>query len=299
MKINKSPFLVYILALSAVAFWGISYVWMKVVYQYYEPFTTMFIRLCLSSLFLFLLPNWFGKKEQIRKEDYKSFLILAFFSPFCYFVGESFGLQLVSPTVAAVIIATIPVFTPLLGYFAFRERLTWLNMTGFAISFAGVIIMILDFEFRFSASPRGVLLLLFAVGSALVNIVFLKRLALKYSSITIIKTQNLLGALFFLPFFLWFDFSDFITITPTPELIGALLKLAFFASTLAFVFYTISVRVIGIAKTSVFSNLIPVCTAIFSFYLLNETIDMSKILGIAIVISGVLLSQGGKWRKKG
>ncbi len=295
---QRNVFLVYILTLMAIAFWGISYVWMKVVFQYYEPITTMFLRLCLSSVFLFILLKIMGKNEKVKREDYLSFVVLSFFSPFCYFLGESFGLKFVSPTVAAVIIATIPVFTPMLGYFAFRERLTWLNILGFIISFTGVVIMVLDFEFRFSASPKGVLLLFFAVFSALVNIIFLKKLALKYSSTTIIKVQNFLGALFFMPLFFIFDFSYFITVKPTSEVIWALIKLAVFASTLAFIFFTISVRRIGIARTSIFANLIPVFTAIFSYFLLRESIDLSKIMGIIIVISGLLLSQSARWRRK-
>ncbi len=294
---QKNILLVYFLTLLAITFWGISYVWMKVVYNYYEPITTMFLRLSLSSVFLFIILQFFGKKEKVQKEDYKAFVILSFFSPFCYFIGESFGLKFVTPTIAAVIIATIPVFTPLLGYLVFSERITRLNLLGFFVSFSGVIIMVLDFEFRFSASPLGVGLLFFAVISALVNIVYLKKLTLKYSSTTIIKVQNFLGALFFLPFFLIFDFSTFITVRPTSELVWALLKLAVFASTLAFVFFTIAVRVIGVARTSVFANLIPVFTAVFSYFLLRESIDLSKILGIIIVISGIFLSQSARLKR--
>ncbi len=294
---QKNVLLVYLLTLLAIIFWGISYVWMKVVYNYYEPITTMFLRLSLSSVFLFLILGLLGKKEKIQKQDYKAFALLTFFSPFLYFIGESFGLKFVTPTIAAVIIATIPVFTPLLGYMVFGERITRLNLIGFFISFTGVIIMVLDFEFRFSASPLGIGLLFLAVASALINIIYLKKLSFKYSSFTIIKVQNLLGALFFLPLFLIFDFSSFVTVKPTAELIWALVKLAIFASTLAFMFFTIAVRVIGVARASVFANLIPVFTAVFSYFLLRESIDISKILGIIIVISGIFLSQSASLKR--
>jgi len=295
---QKKPLLVYVLALLAVAFWGLSYIWMKIVLEYYGPLTTMFLRLTIASVFIFLITSITGKKEKIERSDYWLFVILAFFSPFCYFLGESYGLLLVSPTVASVIIATIPVFTPMLGYIAFREKLTVLNIIGFFVSFTGVVIMILDFEFKFSASPTGVTLLFLAVLSALVNIVYLKKLALKYSSTTIIKYQNLLGALFFLPLFLAFDLKSFIAVKPTPQLIFSLVMLAVFASTLAFMFYTIAVRSIGVARTSVFTNLIPVFTAFFAWLILNEQIDPNKILGIIVVISGVLLSQYDRLRAR-
>jgi drug/metabolite transporter (DMT)-like permease len=291
---KKNKYFIYLLIMLAVGFWGISYVWMKVVLEYYNPVTTMFLRLTISGSLLSLILMIMGKKEKIKKEDYKNFILLSFFSPFCYFLGESFGLVLVTPTIAAVIIATIPVFTPWLGFFVFKENLTRWNVLGFIISFTGVIIMVLDFEFRFSADPRGILFLFSAVISALINIIYLKKLSLKYSSGTIIKVQNILGALFFLPLFLIFDYKHFMAIQPTAELVWSLIKLSVFASTLAFMFYTIAVREIGVAKTSVFSNLIPVATAIFSYFILRESIDINKLLGIIIVISGLLLSQSDK-----
>lgn len=258
----------------------------------------MFLRLAISSVLMYTLVKVFKLWQHIEKKDYWPFIILSFFSPFCYFVGESYGLLYVSPTVASVVIATIPVFTPLLAFIAFREKIALINIIGFFVSFSGVLIMVLDNEFRFSASPLGLFLLFFAVGSALINIIFLKRLAVKYSSFTIIAVQNVLGALFFLPVFLVTGFTDLITIRPTWELAGALLALSVFGSTLAFLFYTSSVRAIGIARTAIFTNLIPVVTAISSYLILREVIDMSKIIGMLVVIAGLLMTQISNLRRR-
>jgi drug/metabolite transporter (DMT)-like permease len=77
----------------------------------------------------------------------------------------------------------------------------------------------------------------------------------------------------------------------------SLLSLAVFCSSLAFVFFTISTREIGISRTNVFSNLIPVFTAIFSFLILSEFFSLHKILGILLIVFGLYLSQI-KERKK-
>ena len=280
---------VYLLVILAVTFWGISYVWTKLVFEFYSPITTMFLRLSISSALLFGI---FGRQcQRIETKDYLAFFILSFFSPFCYFIGESFGLLHVSPTIASVIIATIPVFTPILGFIAFSEKLSWINIIGFVLSFIGVMVMVLDAEFKFSASPLGVGLLFFAVLSALINVIFLKKLTVKYSSFTIISVQNLLGALLFLPLFLIFDFRSFFAIRPSAGAIGSVMALAGFGSTLAFMFYTSGVRVLGVARTSIFTNLIPVVTAVTSWLILRENIDASKLIGMAIVISGLLMTQ--------
>ncbi len=281
----------------AVTFWGISYVWTKMAFEYYQPITVMLIRLSISTVLLAVLFKIKKLGQKIHPSDYKAFMILSFFSPFCYFIGENFGVFHVSPTVAAVIIATIPVFSPVLAYAAFRERVSFVNILGFFISFMGVVVMVLDVDFKFTASPVGVFWLFFAVFSALVNVIFLKKLAAKYSSFTIIRTQNFLGTLFFIPVFFLMDFQDFIHIRPSWQAIGALLALAVFGSTLAFMFFTTGVRTLGIARTSIFTNLIPVVTAITSYYFLREVIDLSKIIGMLIVISGLLLTQINRLKK--
>ncbi len=275
----------------AVTFWGISYVWTKIVFEYYGPITIMFIRLSISSLLIHIIIRIKGLHEKIDKKDYLSFFIMSFFTPFCYFIGENFGLLYVSPTIAAVIIATIPVFAPILGFIAFREKVNFINALGFIISFLGVTIMILDTDLRFTASPLGVFLLLFAVISALINIVFLKKLTAKYSSITIISVQNFIGAVLFMTVFFIIDFQHFLTITPSISAIGSLLALAVFGSTLAFLFYTSAVRVLGIAKSAIFTNLIPVITTISALIILKESIEFSNILGMSIVILGLMLTQ--------
>jgi len=285
------PVYTYILVTLSMVFWGMSFVWSKIVLDYYEPITTVFIRLILSSILLFSGLFLFGKLKKISRGDFKLFLISALFNPFIYFLGENYGLKYSSPTVTAVIIATIPVFTPVVAFFIFREKLSVLNIFGLMISFFGVLFMLVGNDYTLIVPGAGVAWLMLAVVSAVFYSVFLKKLAQKYDAFLIIAYQNLLGALYFLPLFFIFDFQHFITVKPNAELIGSLLLLAFFASSLAFVFFTISSREIGISKTNLFVNLIPVFTAIFSFFILGELFEMRKVLGMFVVIAGVLMSQ--------
>jgi drug/metabolite transporter (DMT)-like permease len=262
------------------------------VMEFYSPVSTMLLRLAISSIIIFFL---FRKRiEKIERKDYKAFFWLSFFSPFCYFIGESFGVFHVSPVVASVIVATIPVFTPLLGYFGFKEKLTAINFLGFAVSFSGVVVMVLDVNMRFTASPIGVAFLFLAVFSALTSMVFLKTLTKKYSSTTIIATQNLLGVFFFLPLFLVMDFPEFVHIRPSTGAIVSILALAFFASTLAFIFFTSGIRALGVARASIYTNLIPVFTAIIALLVLKEVLDAQKLIGMALVMTGLFMTQMGK-----
>jgi drug/metabolite transporter (DMT)-like permease len=283
---------IYIIILLSMLFWGMSFVWSSIVFRYYNPLTTIFIRLLISSAILFIYIRLSGKYEKIRREDRKLLMLSALFNPFLYFIGENFGLKLSSPTISSVIIATIPVFTPIAARLTATEKITWTNVAGILFSFAGISIMLINPDLSLNASPFGALLLMFAVASAIIYTVFLKKLILHYSPLSIIAYQNLIGALYFLPLFLVFDLQHFLTVRPNAELVSSLLQLAFFASSLAFIFFAMGVKKIGMVRTNVFSNLIPVFTAIFSAIFISEKFTSTKIVGMAIVLVGVIVTQG-------
>lgn len=271
--------------------WGLSYIWTKIVFKYFEPLTTVFLRLLISSVILLLFIHLFRNPRKIQKQHYKLFALSALFNPFLYFLGESFGLNLVSSTMSAVIISTIPVFTPIAAYFGFKERLSIINFIGIIVSFSGILLMLFNQEMQFNENPLGILFLFGAVLAAVIYGVLLQKLTTNYSPLTIITYQNTIGALYFLPFFLFFEFDHFIHVQPNTELITSLFLLAIFASSIAYILYTTVIRKIGITKGNIYTNLIPGFTAIFAYFILAEQFPFSKIIGMIVVILGVILSQ--------
>lgn len=241
----------------------------------------------LLTVYLLLTRNFM----KIKKGDHKLFLILALFEPFLYFLGESFGLTYVSATVCSVMISTIPVFATLGAWLIFKERLNAINYAGIILSFIGVLVFILNKDGSISFNIKGLLLLLWAVMSAVGYNLTLSRLVGTYSPVYIVNVQNIIGAVLFLPLFLILDFNHFINTPFTLKLFSPVIALAFFASCSAFILFAYSVRNMGISKSSVFSNCIPVFTALFSFILLSEKLTLQNIAGMAIVIAGLFMSQ--------
>jgi len=282
---------VYVYALAAMLFWGMSFVWSSILLRFYQPVTIIFIRLILSTLFLFSIILIFKKRERMLRKDIRWFLLSALFNPFLYFLGENYGLKFSTSTVTAVIIATIPIFSPVAGYLAYREKLRWFNLAGIALSFIGISLMLLSGDMEMEVSGIGIACLAGAVFSALMYSILLKRLSENYSPLFIIAIQNLIGIFLFLPLFLIFESDQFLSVVPTREIITSFLLLAILASSLSFVFFAQTVKVLGISKANIFSNLIPVFTAIFSYLLIDERFTWQKILGMAVVIGGVYISE--------
>jgi len=182
-------------------------------------------------------------------------------------------------------------FSPFLAWYFFREKLSSMNIAGLIVSFIGVSLVVLNENMGFSASPKGIILEFTAVFSAIAYSTVLRKLAFRYNTFTIIAFQNLIGIFLFLPFWLLFECREF-TVTPFhSRAFTAILLLSFFASTLAFILFTFSIRHLGINRSNTYINLIPVFVAVFAFLILGDRMTLQNIAGIIVVIAGLFLTQ--------
>ena len=272
--------------------WGLSFVWTKIVYDYYSPITTITLRVFFATALLLLANIIFRWVEKPKKKDIPWLILLGFTEPFLYFMGESHGLNIVSSTFASLMIATIPVFTLIAGRIFINERLRPINSLGIVMSFTGIIIMIMKPDFSILEPLEGILLMLLAVFSAVVYTVLIKRMSNNYKAVSILFYQNIFGLMFFIPFFLYYGLDNFLHTEPDLRLISTLGMLVLFATLIAYFFLIKVVDKIGISKANVFANFVPVVTAIAAWFLLpDESPTYRTVVGISIVIAGIFLSQ--------
>lgn len=286
----------WILLTFTMLFWGMSFVWTRQLLDYFSPITIITLRLVLSSLFLVVFSFGIRRLKAIKRNDIKWFFLLAFFQPFLYFIFEGYGIQATSASFAAIIIATIPLFTPLGAWLVLKERITVMNFIGLFISFGGVALIIFNDKYGIAFSFVGFLILLGAVISAVGYMLVLKKLTGNYNSFTIATWQNVIGIVLFLPFFLSMSLPEFHGLQLSKAIVWPLIALAILASSLAFIFNTYGVRELGPSKASAFTNSVPVFTVIFAFLLLGEPIGWVKVTGMATVIVGLVLAQQSKKR---
>lgn len=292
MGILNKKFWVYIAVIVAMAFWALSFIWYKDAYVYYRPITLVFFRLVISSAFLYVFSLAMRKLERVEKGDLKLFFLLAFFEPLLYFIGESFGMTLISSTMAAVIVSTIPLLIPIGEFFMFHRRISTTNLMGIIASILGVCMVIFHNGFgQVNVSFTGVALMFLAVFSTVGYSLIVGKLTVKYNVYSIITYQNTIGALYFMPLFLIFDLSHFRTVGISWQAMIPVVKLGIFASTFAFMLFTYSIKHLGITRANTFSNAIPVLTAFFAYFLLDEALTPVMIAGVLVVVAGLFLSQ--------
>jgi drug/metabolite transporter (DMT)-like permease len=296
---NQRTLIAYIAIILSMIFWGISFVWTKELLNANFPvFLILTTRLLISSILMFTTFFLLHKLEKIQKKDIYKFLLLAFFEPFLYFVGENFSMHYVDASFAAIMIALLPIVNPIALYIFNKEKIGWNLLFGVIISIVGITIMSINPEGQITISWQGVLLLLLAVFAGAGYTIILSRIIHKYSPITITTYQNIIGIFYFLPCLLIFDLGKISSVAWSTEAIISLILLAVFCSSGAFMLYSYGAKIISVLKVSVFTNAIPVVTIIVAVILGQEQFSIPKILGIVIVVLGLLLTQFGFNKKK-
>ena len=123
MKEQKT--VIYIASIFAILLWGMSYLWTDQLISHNIPvFYFVFVRILLAGIILFLFNTASSRIKRIQKEDWPKFLALSFCEPFIYFICETYGLKATgSPTISAMVIATIPIFSVGAGMMFFKEKI--------------------------------------------------------------------------------------------------------------------------------------------------------------------------------
>ena len=296
--------LTYVALIFSTIFWGISFIMTKELFLTEANMTvTILITLRLAVATAVMLPvlALSGKLQPIRRGpgrglkaivsgDLKWFLLLTLCEPFIYHLCETSGVQLVSGSLASVVIATIPLFVPFGMWVAYRKRIGLTLIVGVVMSLTGIMVMIVG-DGKLAGDPRGLLFLAGAVLIAIVYTLLLVKVVDHYHPIVITTWQNLIGLIYFLPLMLGLDGASLPLLSWSPRMLVLLLVLGICCSTLAYAGYNQGVKVLGASQACIFNNAIPVFSLIAAVLLGQERFGWLKILGVAIVIAGVVISQ--------
>lgn len=293
-KVHPSKVLTYIASIFAITLWGMSYIWTdKLIALNIPIFYFVFVRILMAGLVLFLFNTAYGRIKRIQRQDLPKFLLLAFFEPFIYFICETFGLKLTgSPTLSAMVIATIPIFSIGAGIIFFKEKVNFINIIGILFSLVGIVMVAMAKGSLGEHFIWGIVLLLIAVISEVGHASITKSLAGNYSSQIIVMYQFLIGAIYLFPLFIWKGIDGFnMEVYFSAEVWYPLICLAILCSSLAFSLWVSTIKNLGVAKSSIFSALIPVAAAIIAWVLGHEYLNSRQWIGIVISTAGVILSQ--------
>lgn len=195
----------------------------------------------------------------------------------------------------ALFVAFNPIVTALLVSLLYREKISMQKLLGISVAVLGALTVISNghlltvIQDISQAFGHGELSMLCAVISWAIYTVVGRKALLGLSPLVSTTYAAIWGLLLLL--IVWF-FNPNAQVLPELnwEIGAAIGYLAVFGTVIPFIWYYQGIKTIGAAQTSVFTNFVPLFGVLLGALLLNEQISSSMLLGGALVITGVVLT---------
>ena len=274
-------------ALAAVL-WGIPYLLVELTVGEVSPSFVVFARSVLGACVLVPLVIRCGRLKSLRGRV-RQVLVLAMLDLAAPAFVITVGLATVPSSLAGTLVASVPIMVALLAVrYAPGERVTGLRLIGLVIGLAGVALLLgADLAGDARALIGGLLVLagaLFYAGGALY---YQRRFADLPPLVVVVGTLLGCAALSAIPAAL-----DAPQAVPSATVLGSLVVLGAGCTGLGYIaFYTL-VAELGAGRASVVTYLAPAVAVLGGVLLLDETLTVSIVAGLSLVLAGAWLSSG-------
>ncbi len=286
--------MIYVKLFLTAVFWGGTFIAGRVLAQEVDPYSGSFLRFFVASVCMIPLVWQFeGRLQSLRRTQFFFVFLSGMTGVFLYNIFFLTGLQTVPAGRASVIVASNPVLITLFAALLFRgERMTLMKALGVVLSVSGAVYVITrgnPGEILQGAIGRGELLIFGCVASWVAYSLIGKVVTRDVLPVSAVTYACLIGtAALFPPALLDGMAGNLGCYSMNAWLsIG---YLGFFGTCLGFIWYYEGIREIGPSKAGVFINFVPVSAVILSFFMLGEPIDASLLIGTAMVLSGIYLT---------
>ena len=279
-------------AIFAVVVWGGTFIATKVALAEVSPVTVIWTRFGIGVVVLGMTVLARKQFALPAKNDLPWLILLGFIGVTFHQWLQATGLQTARATTTAWIVATIPVFTTLLGWVVLKEKLGWLRVGGILIAAMGVLLIVSNGDFRALASGRigslGDLLILISAPNWAVYTILSRRELARHPAARMMFYVMLFGWLFTT---IWI-FGPGPGLSELPRLTAsgwiAILILGILGSGLAYVAWYDALQAIPASQLGVFINIEPLVTMLFA-PIIGETFSPISLIGGGIILLGVWL----------
>ena len=240
------------------------------------------------------LASIFYTPATMRPRDLAGLALLGIVGQCLYQYWFVAGLSQTSVANSAVIAAAAPVLIALANAAIGQERIGAGHWVGAALSLAGIYVVVGQEVSVGGTTLRGDLTMFAAVCCWAIYTLGARPLMTRHSPVAVTGLSMAFGTALYVPAVLphvravaWNHVSAATWV--------AMLYSALFALCVAYTIWYAAVREIGSARTSVYSNLVPVVAMATAVVFLGEPLGMRKIVGAAGVLIGVGLTRVRTW----
>ena len=249
---------------------------------------------------LFWLISMFMPKEKVEKKDYIKIFAASLLGFFICQITFLMGIPHITPMDCSILTAISPIYTMIIAAMVLKEPITLQKAGGVAISFAGIIYLIVSKVSLGGAAettPFGIFMLILNSLSFSLYLGIFKPLISKYSVVTFMKWIFLFAFAISAPF----SAKEIITLDwgtiPTIQL-AELAFLVAFATFITYFLIPIGQKRIRPTLVSMYSYIQPIVAILISICTGMEMLTWQKILAATMVFGGVIIVSYSKGRIK-
>lgn len=270
--------------------WGMPYLFIKIAVDEISPSLLAWSRLALAAVVLLPLAWKLGALRGLR-ERWRILTLFAAVEMAVPWPLLGFGEVHVSSSLAAILVATVPLFVALLATrFDHSERPTVKRLVGMLIGLAGVVALVgIDLggqgDELLGALAVLAVAFLYAIGPMIV-----KRRLSDVDPLGPVAASLGIAALLVTPFAL----ADLPGSMPSADTFASIAVLGLLCSALAFLLFFRLIAEVGPGRATVITYINPVVALALGVIVLNESVTTGVIAGLLLILAGSWLSTDGR-----
>ncbi|MEM6711741.1 MAG: DMT family transporter [Pseudomonadota bacterium] len=284
--------LAWALLLFLAFIWGGSFVLAKIAVAEIPPFTLVLLRVSLAAATLWIVCLATGVAMPRSLAAWRNYLVMGLLNNVVAFSLIFTGQLEIGASLASILNASTPFFTVLIaGVLLADERFSTKRITGIAIGFSGVVLII---------GPRNLL----GLGDHLLSEMMLIGAAISYAFASVwgrrfagenpmatATGQLTMSTMMMIPIAAFVD-QPWDLPMPSLGVVGSVVALAVVCTAFAYVLFFRILKMAGATNVSLVTMLVPVSATLIAVPMLGERLELLTVAGFAVIAVGLMVLDG-------
>ena len=271
---------------------GFAFIWAsafpsaKIAVQFWPPFLFLFFRFSLAGLFSIILGAYLGQSFKFDKRSLLLIFVFGLIQNGLYLGLIFLALTKIDANVSVIIASILPLTVAFFSWIFFKTKMSLLGLCGLVVGLFGVLLIMLQRVEREYEMFGIALCLLGLLATTFSTLIITKININKNNILIVVGLQMLAGSLFLLPLSY---FLEVWTVSFSITFLFTFLYIAAFPGIIGPVIWFYLQKEIGAVKYSSFHFLVPFFGIGISYCILGETLTLTDMIGVFIIIFGLYL----------
>ena len=271
---------------------GFAFIWAsafpsaKIAVQFWPPFLFLFFRFSLAGIFSILLGAYLGQRFQFDRRSLLLIVVFGLVQNGLYLGLIFLALTKIDANVSVIIASILPLTVAFFSWILFKTKMSLVGLCGLVVGLFGVLLIMLQRVEREYEMFGIALCLLGLLATTFSTLIITKININKDNILIVVGLQMLAGSLFLLPLSY---FLEVWSVSFSITFLFTFLYIAAFPGIIGPVIWFYLQKEIGAVKYSSFHFLVPFFGIGISYCILGETLTLTDMIGVFIIIFGLYL----------